>query len=99
MDAPELVFNQFDRQAFAYWRPRADQHERFDQQESFYNSQAHGVIFLVGGNGAGTSETALAKIAKFVLTEQPPPRKDTPFWIVSNSYETVCKVAWKEKLL
>ena len=86
MEAATVEFNQWDRTAYAYWQPRKDQHERFDQQTSFFNSAAHGVIFLVGGNGAGTTETALAKAAKFVLSEQPPPRKDTPFWIISNSF-------------
>ena len=40
----------------------------------------------------------MAKVAKFVLSDQPPPRKDTPFWIIAESYEQVCKACWKEKL-
>lgn len=45
-----------------------------------------------------TTEVALAKIAKLVLRDQPPPRKDTPFWIISGTYEQTMAVAWKEKL-
>lgn len=82
---------------FSYY-PRPDQPERFDQQSGFYNAKDDGVSFLIGGNGAGTSETAVAKLAKFVLYDQPPPRKDTPFWIIAESYEQVCKAIWKEKL-
>lgn len=87
-----------DRRNFVEFQPRPDDPERYDQQTSFFESQSKGVIFLVGGNGAGTTECALAKVAKFILYDQPPPRYDTPFWIISNSYETVCESAWKEKL-
>lgn len=45
-----------------------------------------------------TTSIALAKLAKFVLADQPPPRKDTPFWIISASYEMTMATAWKEKL-
>lgn len=86
-----------DLPAYYTFAPRPDQHDRFDQQASFYNSKSKGVIWLIGGNGAGTTEVALAKVAKFVM-ETEPPRKDTPFWIISESYEMVCKAAWKEKL-
>lgn len=80
------------------FRPRPDQPERYDQQKGFYDSQTEGVAWLIGGNGAGTTEVALAKIAKLVLRDQPPPRKDTPFWIISGTYEQTMAVAWKEKL-
>lgn len=86
-----------DELAYFTFRPRPDQPERHDQQESFYHSRTPGVSFLIGGNGAGTTEVACAKIAKFVF-ETPPPRKDTPFWIISGSYEQTMKTAWKEKL-
>lgn len=61
-------------------------------------SRTNGVSFLIGGNGAGTTETCCHKIARFVLSQQPPPRKDTPFWVIAGSYEQVCETAWKEKL-
>lgn len=84
--------------AYLYFDPRPDNPERFDQQESFYNSQAEGIAWMIGGNGAGTSEIAMAKVAKFILNDQEPPRKDTPFWIISDSYQQVCNALWKEKL-
>lgn len=84
--------------AYYTYRPRPDQPARYDQQHSFYYSQHPGVTFLVGGNGAGTTSTSLAKVAKFVLSEQPPPRRDCPFWIIAGSYEQVMESCWKEKL-
>ena len=81
------------------FQPRPDQPERFDEQANFYHSRLPGVAFLVGGNGAGTSEVAAAKVAKFVLEDQAPPRKDTPFWLVGPSYELTMETLWKEKLL
>lgn len=80
------------------WKPRPDQPERYDQQESFYYSEHPGVTFIVGGNGSGTSETACAKVAKSLIQWIPPPRKDTPFWICGNSYDSITKNIWKEKL-
>jgi hypothetical protein len=85
-------------QAYLTFRPRPDDPARFDQQTAFYESRDPGVAIMVGGNGAGTTEVSLAKVAKFVLSDQPPPRRDTPFWIIANTYEQTCKVAWKEKL-
>lgn len=46
-----------------------------------------------------TTEAASFKTALFVLRQQRPPRKDTPFWILANSYDQVGDVIWKEKLL
>lgn len=84
--------------AWATFSPRFDQPHRFDEQASFYNSKLRGVSFLVGGNGAGTTECAVAKAAKFMLWDQIAPRKDTPFWCIAESYEQVCNTIWKEKL-
>lgn len=99
LDAPELstVLDQLE-QAYFTFQPRPDQPERYDEQESFLNSKTTGVAWMIGGNGAGTTEVALHKVAKFVLNDQPPPRADTPFWIISGSYEQVMETAWKEKL-
>lgn len=46
-----------------------------------------------------TTETATAKVCKFVLADQPPPRRDTPFYIIASSYEQAMKVIWKDKML
>lgn len=66
-----------------YWDFSVEEHENY-WHEGIWNHN--------------TSETALAKVAKFVLSDQPPPRADTPFWIIAETYEQVCKAAWKEKL-
>ncbi len=79
------------------WQPRPDQPERFDQQTGFYNCPSRGVVWLLGGNGAGTTETTMAKVAKFVLNT-PAPRVDTPFWVIGGSYEQSMETCWKEKL-
>ena len=77
--------------------PRPDNPANFDEQSSFvYNKDA--VAFCIGGNAAGTTESSIFKLANFVLRDQPPPRENTPFWIISNTYEQVCGVCWDEKL-
>jgi len=86
-----------DRMYFTY-KPRADQPDRFDEQSAFYNSKHKGVTFILGGNGSGTTTTALAKAVKFLLRDQPPPRPATPFWFVSEGYPMVMDVVWNEKL-
>lgn len=78
--------------------PREDDPLNGDEQTAFFSSKHPGVTFLLGGNGAGTTETALSKVASFVLHEQPAPRKDTPFWIIAGSYEQTMEACWKEKL-
>jgi len=83
--------------AFLEFRPREDRPDLFDQQTAFYESR-DAVAFLLGGNASGKTEAAAAKAARFLLRDQPPPRRDTPFWIVSNTYEQVCSVCWGEKL-
>jgi len=83
--------------AYYTFRPRPDQPERHDEQTAFFESRHPGVTFLLGGNGAGTSTVALCKVVEFVLTT-PPPRPDTPFWILAESYEQTMNVCWKEKL-
>lgn len=76
---------------------RPDQPVRCDQQRAFLRSQHPGMTFLLGGNGAGTSTVALRKVIDFLMTT-PPPRKDTPFWILAESLEQTMNVCWKEKL-
>jgi len=83
--------------AWLDFQPRPNRPERFDQQSAFYHSRDQ-VAFLLGGNGSGKTEAAAGKLSKFLLRDQPPPRKDTPFWIVSNTYDQVCAVCWAEKL-
>lgn len=91
-----MAANPFDI-AYYTFRPRPDQPSRHDQQTGFLRSQHPGVTFLLGGNGAGTSTLALRKVVDFILTT-PPPRRDTPFWIIAESYEQTMNVCWKEKL-
>jgi hypothetical protein len=96
--AADLLETVMAQSAWAYFRPRPDRPEAFDQQSSFINNRDP-VSFLIGGNAAGTTEAASCKLARFVLNQQEPPRKDTPFWIISNTYEQVCGVVWGEKIV
>jgi len=95
--APEQDPRKITR-GFYNFQPRPDNPAEYDQQESFCNASDY-VSFLIGGNAAGTTEAATYKAAQFLLRKQPPPRKDTPFWILANTYEQVGDVIWKEKLL
>ncbi len=100
--SPEMSIAKLQRRmaelACYSFQPRPDQPTRHDQQTAFYNSQHAGVSFLLGGNGAGTTTLGLAKAVKFMTCDQPPPRKDTPFWIIAGSYQQVMGACWKEKL-
>lgn len=84
--------------SWATFKPRPDRPEQFDQQAGFCFHRDK-VAFLIGGNAAGTTEAAAYKTALFLLRQQPPPRKDAPFWIIANTYDQVCDVCWTEKLL
>ena len=49
-------------------------------------------------HNSGTTTAGCAKLANVVLRTHPPPRRNAPFWIVSNTYEQVCATIWDEKL-
>lgn len=100
--SPEASFEKLQRRlaelACYTFTPRPDQPERYDQQTAAYNSEHEGVTAILGGNGSGTTTLGLAKAVKFMCCDQPPPRKDTPFWIIAGSYQQVMGACWKEKL-
>lgn len=87
----------FKEMACWNFRPRPDNLEKGDQQTAFLDSDHTGVTFLLGGNGSGTSTCGLVKIIRFMMNTEAP-RKDCPVWIIAESYEQVCNVAWKEKM-
>jgi phage terminase large subunit-like protein len=82
---------------FYCFRPRPDSLDGDDQQESFVNSR-DGVSICAGGNASGKTLAAAHHVAKYLLHRQLPPRVDTPFWVISDTYEQVCGVCWQEKL-
>jgi len=80
------------------FKPRPDRPELFDEQESYVNSRDI-VSFLVAGNASGKTEASARKCAEFLLRRQEAPRRDCPFWILSDTMEIVTSVCWQEKLL
>lgn len=97
-DDVQKFLEDLENVAYFNFVPRPDDPANFDQQYSFcYNRDP--VSFLIGGNAAGTTEAAAFKTALFVLQQQEPPRPDTPFWILSNTYQQTCATCWQEKLL
>lgn len=65
-----------------YWDFSVDEHENYWMEGAWHHN---------------TTETTMAKVAKFVLNT-PAPRKDTPFWVIGGSYEQSMETCWKEKL-
>jgi phage terminase large subunit-like protein len=78
--------------------PRPDRPELFDQQAGYVTARDQ-VSFLVAGNSSGKTTASAAKCAKFLLQHQAPPRRDTPFWILSETMDLCCDVCWSEKLV
>jgi hypothetical protein len=98
--ATDPTFQQWLDTQDSYWAnfiPRPDKPEEFDEQASFCLNRDP-VAFLIGGNAAGTTAAAAWKTANYLLRQQPPPRANTPFWIISDTYEQVMGVCWAEKL-
>ena len=86
--------------AESYWgsfKPRPDRPESYDQQTGFVNDRSS-VAWLIKGNASGGTEAAAYKTANFLLHQQRAPRKNTPFWIVSNTFEQTIQACWNEKL-
>lgn len=79
------------------FEPRPDRPEIHDEQAGFVASRSK-VSICRGGTGSGKTEAAAQKTARFLLWDQAPPRFDTPFWVVSDSYQQVMEICWKEKL-
>ena len=95
-DAEAVSVLEEKNQAWVTWKPRPDRLEDFDEQSAYINARDL-VSFTLGGNASGKTGASAKKCADFVLST-PPPRKDTPFWIIAEDYLQVCSVCWAEKL-
>lgn len=80
--APSIASIRFLRRDF-YWDFSVEEHENY---------------WLAGYWHHNTTECGVAKACDFMLQQQPPPREDTPFWVIAESYEQVCNAIWKEKM-
>lgn len=100
LESDEQLAEWWDAQGSFYltFKPRPDRPDLFDEQTSYVNSSDI-VSFLVAGNASGKTEASARKCADFLLRRQQAPRRDTPFWILSDTMEIVTSVCWKEKLL
>lgn len=79
------------------FEPRPDRPEEGDEQTGFYESDKL-VTFALGGNGSGKTFVAAQRLIAYLCERQPPPIRDTPFWILGPDLELTCKVAWAQKL-
>lgn len=68
-----------------------------DQQTSFYESTAL-VTTALGGNGSGKTYVAAMRTIAWLFERQPPPKPNTPFWIIGPTLELTAQVAWEQKL-
>jgi len=78
------------------FEPRADNLADGDEQESFVNSRSL-ITVGIGGNGSGKTYCGAQRCVKF-LAEQQAPVRDTPFWIIANTFEQACNSTWFQKL-
>lgn len=80
------------------FRSRPDDPEESDEQTSFLNDWESTFAICLGGTGSGKTRTAAQKTAEYVLERKKPPRPSCPFWIIGETLDQVCQVAWIEKL-
>lgn len=99
LERPEIAVEArlYDESGWANFTPRPDNAILDDWQESFVNAKDQ-VSFFLKGNGAGGTSSAACKCARFLLST-PPPRKNTPFWIIGDTLEQAMGCCWGEKLM
>lgn len=78
------------------FEPRPDDPASGDEQTGFIESDAF-ITVCCGGNGSGKTYCGAQKLVRFLQTNQPRSR-DTPFWVIANSYEQSCNACWFQKL-
>jgi phage terminase large subunit-like protein len=82
--------------AWMRWKPRVDNPANFEQQTAYVEARDL-VSFALGGTGSGKTESSARKCADFLMIQEPP-RVDTPFWVLGETYKQVCATCWGEKL-
>lgn len=81
-----------------YWsfEPRGDSIGS-DEQTAYFESMAMNTV-AIGGNASGKTFCGAQRVIRFTCEEQPPPKRDTAFWVISDTYEQSCGACWAEKL-
>jgi hypothetical protein len=84
------------------WRGVRVESVKYLRHDSYYDLSVPGnENYLCAGiwhHNSGKTETAAQKAARFMLCQQDPPRPDTPFMVISDTYHQVGQICWKEKL-
>jgi len=80
---------------------RIDGIELASSAQAYYDLEVtpHHNYWMSGAwhHNSGTTSAAMDKVAMFVMNQKPP-RPDTPFWILANTYEQTMRTCWSEKL-
>ena len=82
-----------------YWsfEPRPNKPGLGDEQQQFIESQAITTVCL-GGNSSGKTYCGAQRAIKFMCEDQPPPIKDTPFFVIAENLEESGRSCWSQKL-
>jgi phage terminase large subunit-like protein len=83
--------------SYFIFEPRPDDHANFDEQESFIDSR-ESVTVCLGGNGSGKTFCGAVRCIQFLCEQQAPPKRNTPFWIIGDTYDESCGSCWDQKL-
>lgn len=96
---PDLIVaaSKLMNSAYLNFRPRPDNPELLDEQSSFVNDQFAGIACVLGGTGSGKSRSAAYKLAKYI-TDNPPPDRETRFWVLCQTLEMAISVCWVQHL-
>ncbi len=82
---------------FYAFNPRPDTPAEYDEQTAFIEDRDSKFAILLGGTGAGKTQAAAYKTARY-LQETRPFVERCPFWVMGSNFEQICQVAWTEKL-
>lgn len=80
---------------FYSFEPRTDS-PGVDEQTGYIESDSYCTV-CVGGNGSGKTFLGAQRSTQ-LFESNPPPAKDTPFWVIGPTYDISCGACWSQKL-